>query len=528
MVTESSASGCFCLWHVVCIASGINQLCREALFAADLMCMGEIVLQKKTIISSWAIGLSDKQANLLRGYLGDEHHLVVHTLEDAAAMLDASANETPCIIWMSSGMGRKLCTLAPDDRQRFEQVSKALLLDESYSLSDFESACELGVTEIVRPPYARERIADIMRRALEVHSVHHDLNCMTREILLERELLERKNELLSFLVNFLTNTTESLDLEYILQTAYSGLSRLLPLRSMHVALWEQEGEGPCSVSLYICASERSKTYNVWRDALLSQIRHAVGSDFSIGETQKLQLHDQPREWVNSAPDGSVILPLPIVTGQERLGVLLLQTSMERHLGRDQALALDSAMRHLALSLKNARRFQRIQLHADYDALTKVHSRRHFEGRLDEELEHVARYGQPLSMLMLDIDHFKRINDTRGHHVGDIVLREVASLITKTVRSTDYCARYGGEEFVILLPHASSKKALYLAERIRKVIASHTFIVDGGDPLELTASLGVASTEPGRPKTRRQLLTEADAALYAAKAGGRNCTRENAA
>ena len=489
--------------------------------------MGEDVLQKKSIISSWGIGLSNEQAALLSETLGDEHHLVLHDLKDLPALLD-SAEEHPCILWISSRLGRELCKLPPNERQRFEQMSKAILLDEGYALSDFENACDLGVTEIVRPPYPRERVAEIMRRALEVQSVHHDLHCMTREILLERELLERKNELLSFLVNFLTNTTESLDLEYILQTAHTGLARLLPLRSMHVALWDQEGANPHAVSLYICASERSKAHSLWRDALLNQVRHAVGAGFSVAEIQRLHLHDLPKEWANSTPEDGMILYLPIINGQEQLGTLLLLTSMERHLGRDQAVALDSAMRHFALSIKNARRFQRMQMHADYDALTKVHSRRHFESHIDAELEHVARYGEPLSVLMLDIDHFKQINDSRGHHVGDIVLREVASLVAGAVRTTDYCARYGGEEFVILMPHTSSKKALNLAERMRKHIAGHTFLVDGGDPLELTISLGLASIEPGVPKSKQQLLNEADVALYAAKASGRNCTRENAA
>ena len=489
--------------------------------------MGEDVLQKKTLMSSYGIGLSAKQAAMLRDCLGDDHHLVLHTMEDMTSTRNAG-NDNPCVLWISSRLSREFCKLPPHELHRFEQMPKAILLEEDYSLADFESACDLGVTEIVRPPYTRERVSEIMRRALEVQSVHHDLNCMTREILLERELLERKNELLSFLVNFLTNTTESLDLDYILQTAYSGLGKLLPLRSMHVALWEQEGRNPHSVSLYVCASERSKAHGLWHDTLLNQARHAIGADFSIAEIQRLHLHDQPKEWANITPEEGTIIHLPIINGHEQLGILLLLTSMERHLGRDQALALDSAMRHFALSIKNARRFQRMQLHADYDALTKVHSRRHFESRMEEALQHVTRYGEPLSILMMDIDHFKRINDTRGHHVGDIVLREVASLVIGAIRTTDYCARYGGEEFVILLPHTTSKKAMNLAERIRKTIAAHTFIVDGGDPLELTVSLGLASIEPGSLKSKQALLNEADAALYVAKASGRNCTRENAA
>lgn len=499
----------------------------ESDFLADLIRMGEKVLQKKLLISSWGFGLSDEQADMLREYLGDEHQLSLCNMENIPAM-PTMDDEAPCILWISSRMARELSALPAHVRHCFDQVPKAILLGADYSLTDFEDACDLGVAEIIRPPYARERIAEIMRRALETQSIHHDISCMTREILLERELLERKNELLSFLVNFLTNTTESLDLEYILQTAYTGLGKLLPVRSINIALWEQEGGNPHTVALYICASERSHAHDAWRESLLTQTRHAIGLDFSVSEIHRLQSHDQPKEWVNDTPEDGTLLYLPIISGQEQLGTLILLTSMERHLGRDQAIALDSAMRHLALSIKNARRFLRMQLHADYDALTKVHSRRHFEHRFEETIQQATRYGQPLSMIMLDIDHFKQINDSRGHHVGDIVLREVASLTANTIRSTDYCARYGGEEFVILMPHTGSKKAMHLAERIRKTIAAHTFIVDGGDPLELTVSLGLASINADAPKNKQTLLNEADAALHEAKANGRNYTRENAA
>jgi diguanylate cyclase (GGDEF)-like protein len=350
---------------------------------------------------------------------------------------------------------------------------------------------------------------------------------MTREILLERELWERKNELLGFLVNFCATTTERLDLDHILRSAYSGLCRLLPLHSMHLALWEQEDADTApSVSLYIHASKNSGEYGFWRDTLLDQAGRLLGPRFSLKETRELEL--DARHVAGSPPQNSSPLVLPVVIGQQRLGSLVLLTGMERHLGRDQALALDSAMRHFALNIKNARRFQRIQMYADYDVLTGVHNRRHCERRIEEELNHVSRYAQPLSLLMLDIDHFKRINDACGHHAGDAVLRQVASLLTRSIRATDYCARYGGEEFIILMPHTGSKKALHLAERIRKIIAAHSFAEDGDEPLRLTVSLGLACMEPDACKSGRQLLKEADAALYAAKADGRNCTRKNAA
>jgi diguanylate cyclase (GGDEF)-like protein len=193
------------------------------------------------------------------------------------------------------------------------------------------------------------------------------------------------------------------------------------------------------------------------------------------------------------------------------------------LDKEQALALDAAIRHLALNIRNARRFKIMQRYAEYDALTGVHNRRHFENRIDDEFRRFKRHGRPLSILMADIDHFKRINDTRGHQTGDAALREVASILANTIRKTDYCARYGGEEFVILLPYTGARKALALAERIRKIIAAHIFLVNGCDPLHLTVSFGVSGTGADTERSKTELVSNADAALYNAKFRGRNCS-----
>lgn len=480
------------------------------------------MLQRKTITTSWGMGLSNEQAGLLQEYLGEDHTLTLHPAGHVPSFKELDV-ENPCVIWISSSSCKEFASLPQGQMQYLEFLPKVLILDNEYSLSDFESACDYGITEIVRPPLSRERIADIMRRALETMSIHHDVHCMTREILLERELLERKNELLNFLVNFLTHTSESLDLEQLIQTAYEGLGQLLPMRAMHAVLWETDGLNTPSLSMRISSPEGSASYEAWRELLLEQARLMIGPEYSVEEIKLLRLHNQPEEWSTSMPDEGALLCLPIISGSERLGALFLLTSMERHLGRDQAAALDSAMRHFALNVKNSRRFRMMQKYADYDALTRVHSRRHFEHRFDEEMQRLTRYAQPLSLLMLDIDHFKQVNDTRGHHVGDIVLREVASLVSDSIRNSDYCARFGGEEFVIILPYTSRQKAIALAERIRKNVERHTFLVDGGEPLELTVSLGIASATPNCGKNKQALLCEADTALYKAKADGRNRT-----
>jgi len=482
--------------------------------------MGETMLQPEQTLHSWGIGISKSEIDVLQTHLGDKHSIdlfAVDSLPDAEDIKLAN----PFLIWISTEFSKRLPNMDKKRKELLDAIPKVLLLGDSYTLADFEIACDNGITDILRGDITKERIADITRRALEAQAIHHDVQCMTREIALERELLERKNELLSFLVSFITNTTEILDIEYILQTAFTGLGKLLPVKSMHAALWEHD-EHSLNLSLFICAPEKSPNHGLWRSTLLEHAKAMTGKDLSVQECSRLHLADQPKKWENCSPKDDIILNLPIVNGHELIGVLMLTTSMERHLGRDQAVALDSAMRHFALSIKNAQRFRLMQSYADYDALTNVHSRRHFESKFEQEMQRFNRYGQSLSLIMLDIDHFKKINDSRGHHAGDIVLREVASLIAESIRATDYCARYGGEEFAILLPHTSGRNAFTWAERLRNRISNHTFMKEG-DPLQLTVSMGLASLTPGTVKKKQALLCEADAALYHAKQSGRNRT-----
>ncbi|MCF8034975.1 MAG: diguanylate cyclase [Desulfarculaceae bacterium] len=150
-----------------------------------------------------------------------------------------------------------------------------------------------------------------------------------------------------------------------------------------------------------------------------------------------------------------------------------------------------------------------------DDLTGVFNRRKFDEVMGFEMERSRRHKTPLTMIMLDIDHFKLVNDTFGHHVGDIVLHELAEIVGKMMRKGDYLIRYGGEEFVAFLPDTSLEAGVGAAERIRRKVADHGFDQAG----RVTVSLGVASVEPH--DTRDRFLERVDAKLYEAKEGGRN-------
>jgi diguanylate cyclase (GGDEF)-like protein len=160
-----------------------------------------------------------------------------------------------------------------------------------------------------------------------------------------------------------------------------------------------------------------------------------------------------------------------------------------------------------------------------DFLTGLKTRGYFEQQLEMELARAERRGTPIALLMIDIDHFKRLNDTRGHHAGDLILRDLATILTRDLREVDTAARYGGEEFILLLPETDQEGAKLVAQRMRSAVEQANFFTGTpgrtGNPVEhVTISIGVALF-PAEAHTKRELLDAADAALYAAKGRGRN-------
>lgn len=184
---------------------------------------------------------------------------------------------------------------------------------------------------------------------------------------------------------------------------------------------------------------------------------------------------------------------------------------------DQRL-LEALAQQAAMAVEHARLYEL----AITDGLTKLFIHRYFQARLEEELVRAKRYHTTCSLIMFDIDHFKKFNDTYGHQQGDIVLMEVAKLIKQTIRETvDIPARYGGEEFTIILPETDAAGAHLVAERLRKTVEAYDF-PGQEQSLKVTISLGVA-TFPDHASVKSVLIKKADQALYACKDNGRNCS-----
>jgi diguanylate cyclase (GGDEF)-like protein len=165
--------------------------------------------------------------------------------------------------------------------------------------------------------------------------------------------------------------------------------------------------------------------------------------------------------------------------------------------------------------------------AQLDALTGLWNRSYFDARLREELATAHRHKLAISMMMLDIDHFKKVNDTHGHPFGDAVIQRVAEVLTATIRVSDILCRYGGEEFAIILPNVACDAAVQAGERIRARIAAIR-LSKAGVPVSVTASIGVADHDPTTGTIAPDYLVEAaDRALYLAKSSGRNCVQRSA-
>jgi len=174
-------------------------------------------------------------------------------------------------------------------------------------------------------------------------------------------------------------------------------------------------------------------------------------------------------------------------------------------------------RERELSEVNARLLKMAQT----DALTGLDNRRYLEERLEEMFGHSRRLREPLAVVMCDLDRFKSVNDTYGHQVGDVVLKQFARILKQEAREIDRAGRYGGEEFMLLLPGTVLDAAVTFAERVRKAVEAHTFTFDGGT-LQRTMSCGVAAWPHPRIEDCDTLVKAADDALYVAKETGRNC------
>ena len=214
----------------------------------------------------------------------------------------------------------------------------------------------------------------------------------------------------------------------------------------------------------------------------------------------------------------VVLPLRLHAGIR--GTLIVGSERPSMFSDQRRGMLEVIANQVSVSLANAKTYARVQEMATTDPLTGLYNRRIFHERLDEALARSERSKAPITLVLLDIDHFQNVNDTHGHPVGDQVLRELGATIRRMMRRTDTAARYGGEEFALILEDTDTSGALVLAERLRKETATMSFVGAGGADFSMTLSLGLAGFGM-HAESSSSLVEAADQALYRAKRTGRN-------
>ncbi|MCC6144800.1 MAG: sensor domain-containing diguanylate cyclase [Candidatus Hydrogenedentes bacterium] len=327
---------------------------------------------------------------------------------------------------------------------------------------------------------------------------------------LDHETLYRENLRLRRQVEHLSTLREiglaintSLELDEVLPVIASVLKGAIEVRRITIYLLSKDGAAlQPQAAMYgndLIRRDRLEEESV--PAALPAFRRALDSRSVV--------------LVNQPPRHEAYVPL--VAKQKPVGALLLEDRLDGHpFSEEDALFYQQAGLQISVAINNAQLYAL----AVNDGLTGLFVRRYFDLRMDEEIDQVRRYGRHFALLLFDIDHFKKFNDTHGHQTGDAVLQQFAKLLQANTRRADICCRYGGEEMAVILPETDLEAAAALAQKLCGLVRTHTFRGTEQQPLNVTTSIGVVQSEP-RFATPAAMVEAADGALYQAKRNGRN-------
>lgn len=261
-----------------------------------------------------------------------------------------------------------------------------------------------------------------------------------------------------------------------------------------------------------------------RDVSISLGEGITGHVAQTGEAWYVPDVSKEPAYISAELDIRSELCVPLNTGDRVIGVINMESERVEAFDEADLNLLTTFADQLAIAMERARLFKRAEQLAITDELTGLYNRRHFFDLAKTEFARARRYQHPLGVMMLDVDHFKRVNDTYGHAVGDAVLAKIARRLKDNCRKVDILARYGGEEFSLILPETELSAVLDTAERLRGCIAHHA-IDTGDESLSVTISLGVTALSKNTPDLS-SLINQADQALLLAKSAGRNCVRSS--
>jgi diguanylate cyclase (GGDEF)-like protein len=307
-----------------------------------------------------------------------------------------------------------------------------------------------------------------------------------------------------------TAIRESLDLGVILQKTVDEVGAALNVASCALRVEAETSEQALN---YFYFAENSETPTCKQEKIIQDLTVHCARLFKHPETIIQDADDETYSGEETLPNAV----LPLIFHERLIGALQVTAADQTRVwGENEILLLRTVANQAAVAVNHASLIAQLQQQALTDALTGCYNRRSFEMQLDRELHVAKRQHQPLSLIMLDLDRFKQLNDSAGHDAGDDALRKLTECFKQELRGVDSAARFGGDEFAVILPHADAEGALIVAERLRARI-EQIHIAGFGI---LTASIGIA-TFPAHGSSRSEMVVAADAALYSAKRAGRN-------
>jgi diguanylate cyclase (GGDEF)-like protein len=353
-----------------------------------------------------------------------------------------------------------------------------------------------GAFDYLAMPVRPGRLEESLRQGLDIRRSFHkvqglsgQLSVVNEELSQERDRLKRLNHSLVLLNQLGQAMSATHEADEIIRIVAERVSAILPYDVLSVRWREPK--------------------RVW--AYLTDTRNPGSVRLNSDETLR-----------SSSADDSIVdvIEVPLLFRMEEMGGFRVERVQGQPFGPADRELMMTVGTSLALSLTNAEAHRTLEQMAMKDGLTDLFNRRAFDQLLSQEVKAAERYRSPICLLLGDVDHFKAINDRFGHPVGDALLKQLASLLTESVREVDKVARYGGEEFAIILPRTDVASGTVLANRIRQRVERHVFMVEEV-PIRLTLSLGLAGYAPVSMCTAEELVDAVDRALYQAKARGRN-------
>lgn len=330
---------------------------------------------------------------------------------------------------------------------------------------------------------------------------------LVKELEIRNQNLQWQVELLTALREMSRVVSDCLDFKDMIQKVFIILDGLLNTESITLFIPDDSGE------FHPAACKQKQQIHFWKDiktADFTNIFESAENRCTLRILENDRLH----------------LVTPLVSDTEFIGVMSLNLRLFgdnetrlRETERYESILMDM-VKHIALVIKT----DNLHTQGIQDALTGLYSKRHFLVELDKHFNAAIRSKSPLSLIMVDIDHFKKVNDTYGHLTGDIVLKSVAKLLQMQLRDNDVAFRFGGEELAVLLKNSTIDTAFKVAERIRKRVEKEVFTAEDDRSLQVTLSLGISSYHASMTTTQ-DLVGDADKALYECKENGRNQTRK---